>query len=147
MRARTRKRVKITRVYARARVYTHIHIYIYTYTRALVLAWFQGAEDRPPLVRESAALFFFFTTSALIFPGLESRSGLEENAAQTLRAFGCLSRAARKRGRRRGSRGRYERGARRGRRLQRSRAHAFVYRAAYGGSMWLVTRQRCAPIL
>lgn len=31
--------------------------------------------------------------------------------------------------------------------LQRNRVYAFVYRAAYGGSMWLVTSQRNAPIL
>ena len=31
--------------------------------------------------------------------------------------------------------------------LQRSRVYAFVYRATYGGSMWLVTSQRNAPIL
>lgn len=75
MRARTRKRVKITRVYARACVYTHIHIYIYTYTRALVLAWFQGAEDRPPLVRESAALFFFLQHPRLFSPGSNPDQG------------------------------------------------------------------------
>ena len=30
--------------------------------------------------------------------------------------------------------------------LQRSRVYAFVYRATYGGSMWLVTSQRNTPI-
>lgn len=116
-------------------MHTYIYIYIYMHMRACVGIVSNDDDD------EIAAALFNIRA---YFPLLESRSELTVLTNQARR---CV-RARVYRGRRRSvksSSKRAEDEAAGGngdaaRRLQRSRVYAFVYRAAYGGSMWLVTR-------